>query len=600
MVGLSDIPIVGKVVDRISDATVEAMFRGLKYVFFYKALVNDLDSEIGKLNSEMERVSRKVEEERDNGKIIYDDVLTWQKKVEEIQKPPREFSPSWTCIHCLPIPNPVSRFRLGKEAVLKARSVTELTGSGKEFLNKDVAHLAPVDNVPKVDAAFQNFQSRINAYEKLWQELVNEDGPLILGIYGMPGVGKTRTMEQLWTEAKEKNIFNKITRADVSSEKLNVINLQTQIASHLDCHLESKDDAKLRANQLKLSIINGGKVLVILDDVWREIPLIDIIGTSFGDDSTFKGCKILLTSRKKDVCLRNKCKKPVEITSLRHDEALYLFKNTVGTFQNDSLPDESLVQEVCTKCAGLPLLICAVGKALRFATHHVWKDALYKLNNCKIESVPGIEAEVYACLKLSFDNLTNDAQLCLLLCSMFPEDTDISTTILIHLAVGSQLVHGESVPAMLDILKSSSLLLENTHTNTTKFKMHDIIRDMARHIAVTETKYAFSSARCGSRLPENAADYTARKLLYLELENTDFRFPDDLVCPDVHTLWLVSLAKPTYEVLILSSIINYCIIQHLFYNNTVRILALNCPEVTSMSPEIILLGAGLVEGWFSG
>lgn len=94
MFGLNDIPCLGKVVGEISNATVATAFRTLKYTFRYKALVNDLHSGIEKLNNEKERVSVKVKEERDNGKRIYDDVSTWQKKVDEIQESGKQFLPS--------------------------------------------------------------------------------------------------------------------------------------------------------------------------------------------------------------------------------------------------------------------------------------------------------------------------------------------------------------------------------------------------------------------------------------------------------------------------------------------------------------------------
>lgn len=76
--------------------------------------------------------------------------------------------------------------------------MTGLTIKGKELLAKEIAHLPPVENVLNADSAFCNFDSRNNAYEKLWQDLVNKDSPMIIGIYGMPGVGKTRMMQQIW------------------------------------------------------------------------------------------------------------------------------------------------------------------------------------------------------------------------------------------------------------------------------------------------------------------------------------------------------------------------------------------------------------------
>ncbi|KAL1824727.1 hypothetical protein ACET3Z_011505 [Daucus carota] len=394
--------------DRVSEATVEAMFHGLRYMFCYKELVNVLNSDIEKVNIQEERVSRKAAAARADGKTVEDYVMKWQKEVEEIQESAREFSGkyknrhSWRCIQCLPIPKPVSRFQLGREAVQMSTRVIELTNSGMDLLANDIAHFPPFENIPKANTAFQHFQSRRDVYGELWEILVGEGSSPVIGIYGMPGVGKTQMVEQIWGEAKEKKIFDKITRADVGNQKLDVIKVLNQIAGYLNCHFESKDNVDHRASQLKRSLLNGGKILIILDDVWREIPL-DIIGIPFGHGSTSTGSKIILTARVEEACLRNNCRHPVKITPLTIDEGWDMFKYTIGFSQMESLQDEALAKEVCNQCAGIPLVIHAVGKALQFMSDNSWKDALYQLKHGQVENIPGIGPEVYDCLKSNTD-----------------------------------------------------------------------------------------------------------------------------------------------------------------------------------------------------
>ncbi|XP_063946788.1 disease resistance protein At4g27190 isoform X2 [Daucus carota subsp. sativus] len=538
MVGLADIPFVGKFVERISDNTVDAVFRGLRYLFCYKALVDELSSETEKLNIEKDKMSRKVNEEKDNGKIIEDYVLKWQNSVEEIQKSDEQFSPSCTCIQSLPIPNPVSRFQQGRNAAKKGKTVTKLAVSGRDLLGGEIAHLPLVQNMPKSGTTFEEFQSRKDAYGKLWDMLVTDDSSLIHGIYGMPGVGKTRMMEKIWEDTMKEKIFNKVVRVSVGSEKLNKANLQDQIAARLDCKLEW-EDVEQRASQLEESLRNGGKILLILDDVWREIPLYDIIGTSFGNGSSSKGSKILLTSRAKDACLINKCEHPVEVKTLSLDEGLYLFKNTVGPDTINSLQDESLVQKVCNECGQLPLLIHAVGKALKDKPHDLWEDAYNQLKRGKFENIVGVEPQVYACIKLSIDNLKHDdARSCLFLCSFFPEDANIRMKMLIQLATSSHLIPDEEsrIVAMVHHLKTSSLLLDSEEENY--IKVHDIIRDVARSIAFTDSKYAFLQVTCNSGYLPSNANYCTRKFLRLDVETNDIQFNEDLVCPDLHTLWI--------------------------------------------------------------
>lgn len=67
--------------------------------------------------------------------------------------------------------------------------------------------------------------------------------------------------------------------------------------------------------------------------------------------------------------------------------------------------------------------------------------------------------------------------------------------------------------------------------------MHDLIRDVARSIAVQDPKYSFSLVTCGSLFPDDV-DYRSRKFLHLHLEKNDILFSDGLVCQDLHNLWL--------------------------------------------------------------
>ncbi|KAL1824726.1 hypothetical protein ACET3Z_011504 [Daucus carota] len=533
MVGLSDIPLLGNIVSSLSSATVEAMYRGLRYTFRYKALVNDFESEMKKLNAEAERVSVRVNEETDSGRTIYDSVLEWQGNVDEIRNKANQISVSWKCIPCLPIPNPVARFQLGKEAVVKKSNAAELVARGRGLQDNEIAHRPRMQNEPNTESILPIYPSLKDAYEELWNILVDKDGPVIVGIHGMAGVGKTTMMKRLWIEAMAQGVFNKVTQADVRSQNpLDVINLQQQIAGHLNCRLELKDDAMLRANQLRSSLKKGGKTLIVLDDVWRKIRLEDIIGTSLADAKSWKGYKILFICRERSACLDNDCKRVVEITALTGPESWDLFEKTVGAADIENLNDKKLAEEVCKKCAGLPLVIRAVARQLRSASHHVWTDTLNTFQT-NIASVPGISGDVFASLKLSVDNQDQDVKKFLLVCSLFSSrGAHISKKRLILLAAGSQHVPGgiTRILAMIDILKSSSL----SHKDNQHLRLIDIFRDVAVSVAVTGD--AFLRASCGSLFADAAADYSSRRLIHLDVDKDDDQLPDRLVCSHLRTL----------------------------------------------------------------
>lgn len=545
MCSLSDIPVVGKAVDKISVVIVEAGTRGLVHLFCYKGVVNDLKAtKINELQIQEESVARKAAAAKNNGQILLKHVVDWQEKVVEIKDQVKVFveeyenRPSWLCcFEALRIPDPVTRFRLGRSGAKMSKRVEELIESGKELVHEDIAQYPPFENVPISGGdRYYNFESRRTAYGKIWEALVKEDGFSVLGIYGMPGVGKTRMMEQTWKEIKEKGVFDKVARANFGNGKLDVINIQEQLSFHLECHLESKDNEEYRAFQLRNSIMNGGKILFILDDVWRYIPL-NRIGISF-DEGTPGGCKILFTSRAQDVCLKNNCKDPVRIDTLTAEEAWEMFSNVVGSSKINSLLDKTLAMRVCNKCARLPLLIVAVGNSVAIMGECQWKDALDLLENHKIEKIHGIEGDIFACVELSFNQLHEDEKIFLLLCSLYREDAEIDKSLLFKLATDCELLEGkrDRVHSIVQNLKSSSLLLPGR--NDKYIRLHDIIRDVARSIA-SRQEYAFLSITCNSWLPNQSA-YSTRKVMYLNLEVDNVSSPDDLVCPDLHTLWLQS------------------------------------------------------------
>ncbi|KAL1822103.1 hypothetical protein ACET3Z_008881 [Daucus carota] len=531
-------------------------------MFRYKGLVKDLKSENDKLVAEETKMSRKAEQESNNGRILEKYVVDWQKEVQEeqekvtrcLQENEKLKSQQQNCpryIRYIPLPHPISRYRLGKEAAKVAKSTTELTATGSHHLASQIAYL-PLDmNVPVT--AFQEFKSREKAYEKL-EELVTDGSSSILGIYGIGGAGKTRLMERITTEAGKKGTFNKVVRANVGNEKLEnktIISIQNQIAGNLGCVFERQDDVGHRAGQLRSSLKQGGKILIILDDVWSRIPL-GTIGIMSADGMSSKGGKILLTTRDHEVCQRNDCGDLVKVEPLTPAEAWDMFSETVGAEKIGSLQNISVAEDICKRCGGLPLVILAVGNALKFKPLDSWKDARNQLKFFKIQELPGISKDVYACLKWSFDNLVDDAKACLLLASIFREDADIPIRELVELARGTQLIKADDIRtrvySMIYILKSASLVLQGRRKSASlvlqgrrgssqHIKLHDIIRDMARSIATKD--YAFLFARSGS-LSNNPAEYSARKFLHIDVEEETSPFPSNVKCPELHTLSVYS------------------------------------------------------------
>ncbi|KAK2986566.1 hypothetical protein RJ640_022444 [Escallonia rubra] len=333
-------------------------------------------------------------------------------------------------------------------------------------------------------------------------------------------------MEQVTRAMVEQKEFEEIAFAVVSAT-WDVKSIQGRLASDLGFFdLAKEDEISVRASRLRHRLKNGKKILVILDDVWCKIPLEDV-GIDFGDS---RGCKILMTSREKKVCEDNKCL-PFVIEVLSKEEARVLFKQHAG----NRIEDEGInpvAMDVLKECGGLPLIIRAVGEALRDRELPEWEDALQQFTNFTPQNIVNLDDQVYMTLELSFNKLKPEAKSCLLLCSLFPEDAEISIDLLSPLAMAMGFLCSmdsiknarDRVFSLVNSLKTSCLLLGCEDGD--KVKLHDVIRDVAIYIASEDVDHRFMVKPPISVWP---AKYEARRAISLRIEKLDDELPGKLV-----------------------------------------------------------------------
>ncbi|XVF42840.1 hypothetical protein PTKIN_Ptkin01aG0397700 [Pterospermum kingtungense] len=84
-----------------------------------------------------------------------------------------------------------------------------------------------------------------------------------------------------------------------------------------------------RASRLHERLKQEKKILVVLDDLWARLDLMEV-GIPFGDEH--RGCTILLTSRDLYVLLNDmEAQKKFEIGVLRQEEAWSSFRKRAGS-----------------------------------------------------------------------------------------------------------------------------------------------------------------------------------------------------------------------------------------------------------------------------
>ncbi|CAI9299270.1 unnamed protein product [Lactuca saligna] len=460
-----------EVANTVAGKIVDLLFSGAKreidYIRNYTKNVGKLESEARKLKGMRGRIQQRIDAAEGNGEILLAGVQEWMDKAEIELSKVEEFleevaNAKKTCFNLRPCVDLGTLYHYSKMAINNTSFLLDQQKDG-ETLENCVSIPAPT---PRLVDLYQtknvdDIDTHKLALGKII-EAIKDESIQMVGIYGSGGVGKTTLAKEVAAEVK--NLFAEIVFITVS---------QT---------VDVKEIQKNVEKAAKRIIINKEKVLIILDDIWKKLVLSDV-GIPCGNNHM--NCKILLTSRSRNVCEGMNVDRNICVNTLTKKEAWVLFKRIVGDekLANDSSL-EKIAKEVTEECGGLPLIIQAVGNALKNKKIDIWEAALDRLRKHAPLEIDQEIRKAFTHLKLSYDLLdSKEAKSCFLLCSLFKEDAIISLLSLAKYGVGIGIFKDldsindaeKRVRMAVDTLTSSSLLLSEGGA----VKMHDVVRDVA-------------------------------------------------------------------------------------------------------------------------
>ena len=518
--------IVFAVAGKVSDYLVAPIGRQLGYLFCYRRYAETLNDQVQKLRTARNDQQITVDETTTKGDGIRPAVREWLNRVDQITGEAEALLRDDQNMSCLNgwCPNLISRYQLGREAYKKAQIIVGIQ-TDRNFPD-GISY-----TVPPRSATFKGyecFQSRDSTLNDIMDAL-RDDKTKMIGVCGMGGLGKTMLVKQVAQQAKQQNLFTTDIFIDVSwtrdskKDEDGIAKIQQITAEMLGYQFKGKDEST-RANELKQRLQKENrpekekeqkkeKILIILDDIWKEINL-EKVGIPFKDDQTI--CKLVLVSRDENRLRKDMgAQKCFQIKHLQGEEAWHLLKNTAGdSVEGDQL--RPIAIEVLDKCGGLPIAIVTIAKALKDETVAVWKNAMDELRSCAPINIEGMDEKVYSCLKWSYNHLKSDEVKSLfLLCGCMSYYGDISIDQMLRYAIGLDFFdHINSLErainklvTLVKTLKASSLLLDGTEDDGDgsgvgasrllfmdgdhkSVRMHDLVRDVARIIA-SEDPYQF-------------------------------------------------------------------------------------------------------------
>ncbi|RQP03666.1 hypothetical protein POPTR_019G095932v4 [Populus trichocarpa] len=308
------------------------------------------------------------------------------------------------------------------------------------------------------------------------ESLLDMESPdvLIVGIWGMGGIGKTTIAEVVCSKVRSR--FERIFFANFRQQS----DLRRSFLSWLlgQETLDTMGSLSFRDSFVRdrLRRIRG---LIVLDNVdnlmhleeWRD--LLDERNSSFGP-----GSKVLITSRDKQV-LSNVVDETYKVQGLTDEQAIQLFsskalKNCIPTSDH-----RHLIEQIGRHVQGNPLALKVLGSSLYGKSIEEWRSALNKLAQ---------HPQIERALRISYDGLDSEQK------SIF---LDIA-----HFLTRSRWEKSRAI-RILDVFYGRSVIFDiNTlidkcliNTSPSSLEMHDLLREMAFNIVRAESDFPGERSR---------------------------------------------------------------------------------------------------------
>ncbi|KAJ0024086.1 hypothetical protein Pint_06774 [Pistacia integerrima] len=306
---------VSGVASKIAESAFDTIGHHISYLFKYQSYIDDLKNRVEDLGNARERVEHQVDEAKNRGEEIEQDVELWLERVNEftegVVKPiTGDEDKAKNCCFIGLCPNLIQRYMLGKKAAKALPGGADLSGKGNF---SSVSYRPPIQRTESVyTRGYEAFDSRMRVLQEIMEALKDSNVNMV-GVYGMAGVGKTTLVKKVAWQAEEDKLFDQVVMTTVTQTP-DLKNMQDEIADQLGL-IFPEQSVSGRSLRLRDRLKREKRILVILDDIWAKVDL-DAVGIPYGDihegigqekedwkdrKEDDKRYKILLTSRDQDL-----------------------------------------------------------------------------------------------------------------------------------------------------------------------------------------------------------------------------------------------------------------------------------------------------------
>ncbi|XP_060670486.1 putative disease resistance protein At3g14460 [Ziziphus jujuba] len=309
----------------------------------------------------------------------------------------------------------------------------------------------------------------------------------VVGIVGMPGVGKTTLAGLVFHDDAVKEHFDIRVWISVSVE-FDYVRLTKAILQTIKP--ESANNEEFSKLQERLSEeLTGKKFLFVLDDVWNTKNDLHDLWVTMRPPfrAGAPGSKIIVTTRDESAAKLMGAVGHHNLDCVSRDDWWKIFVEHAFSTSNTSEQQNlgSLRDEILAKCDGLPLSARALGGLLCYKEVDGWKEVLEN----KLWTQPE-HSNIPSLLKLSYHYLPPHVKRCFAYCSIFPEDYEFEEKQLILLWMAEGLLQNPKGSRQMEDLGreyfrelSSRSFFQKSKKDESKYVMHDLFNELARSVA---------------------------------------------------------------------------------------------------------------------
>ncbi|XP_012442268.1 probable disease resistance protein At1g61190 [Gossypium raimondii] len=189
------------VVKIVADQAKEYASPYFGYFFSYEKIVEDFTNQREALKSRKQRVDTQVDEAKRQTEIIYDDVDNWLTSAEEELKETQNLKDEIDRVKCFKwCPKWGWRYSLSKKLAEKIPMISKLLETSNF---EQVGYRRPLQGMEFITSTgFMEAESSKSAFNQI-VEAINAKGVNMIGLHGMPGVGKTTLAKEVGKHARE-------------------------------------------------------------------------------------------------------------------------------------------------------------------------------------------------------------------------------------------------------------------------------------------------------------------------------------------------------------------------------------------------------------